>query len=99
MPWAALWFFLCDKGEDNGEWDGEPTFKLEASVCKLGGKAVVTKGPRKKPVSFVAVETQEGNQRSPRHRKTEVTSIAPGEGTSGLALQGSDCEYSDQEQE
>ena len=66
---------------------------------ELRGKTGVKKGSPKKAVIIVAVETQEGNQCSPRHRRTEITSLDPGEGTSGLALQGSDSEYSDQEQE
>lgn len=81
------------------KWNDEPTFKLEACVRELRRKTAVKKGPRKKTVSSVAVETQEGNQRSPRHRRTEITSLDPVEGTSGLALKGSDSEYSDQEQE
>ena len=99
MPRGTLWFFLHDQGEDMRKWDGEPTFKLEARVRELRGKTAVKKGTPKKSVSVVAVETQEGNQRSPRHRRTEITSLDSGEGTSGLALKGSDSEYSDQEQE
>ena len=63
-----------------------------------GEQRAVEKGPPKKPVSLVAVQTQEGNQQSPRHRMTEINSIDPGEATCGLALKGSDSEYSDQEQ-
>ncbi|GAB0208081.1 hypothetical protein GRJ2_003273800 [Grus japonensis] len=96
MPRGALWFFLRDQGEDMRKWDGEPTFKLEARVRELRGKTAVKK---KKAVSVVAAETQEGNQQTPRYRTTEITSLDPGEGTSGLALRGSDSEYSDQEQE
>ncbi|KAK4810038.1 LOW QUALITY PROTEIN: hypothetical protein QYF61_005101 [Mycteria americana] len=70
----AMW----RKGEDNREWDGEATFKLEASVCEPRGKTAVKKGPPKKAVSLVAVETQEGNQQSPSHRRTEITSLDPG---------------------
>ena len=99
MPRGTLWFILRDQGEDMRKWDGEPTFKLEARVRELRGKTAVKKGSPKKSVSVVAVETQEGNQRSPRHRRTEITSLNSGEGTSGLALKGSDSEYSDQEQE
>ncbi|PKU31763.1 glycine dehydrogenase mitochondrial-like [Limosa lapponica baueri] len=99
MPHGALWFFLRDQGEDMREWDGEPTFKLEARVHELRGKTAVKKGPPKKAVSIVAVETQEGNQRSPRHRRTEIISLDSSEETFGLALQGSDSEYSHQEQE
>jgi len=61
---SALWFFLCDQGEDMRRWDGEPTFKLEAYVCKLRGK----KGPSKKAVSVVAAETQKSHQRSARQK-------------------------------
>ncbi|GAB0209721.1 hypothetical protein GRJ2_003437800 [Grus japonensis] len=99
MPRGALWFFLRDQGEDMRKWDGEPTFKLEARVRELRGKTAVKKGTPKKAVSVVAAETQEGNQQTPRYRTTEITSLDPGEGTSGLALRGSDSEYSDQEQE
>ena len=42
--------------------NGEPTFKLEICVCERRGKTAVKKGPPKKAVSLVAVETQEGNQ-------------------------------------
>jgi len=52
-----------------------------------------------KAVSVVAVGTQEGHQQSPRHGRTEITSLDPGEGTSDLPLQGSDSEYSNHEQE
>jgi len=96
---AALWFFLRDQGEDTRRCDGEPIFKLEACVCELRGKTTVKKGPPEKAVSVVADETQEGHQQSPRHRRTEIISLDHGEGTSGLPLQGSDSEYSDQEQE
>ena len=99
MLCGALWFFLRDQGEDMRKWDGEPTFKLEARVRELRGKTAVKKGPPKKSVSVVAVETQEGNRRSPRHRRTEIASLDSNEGTSGLTLQGSDSEYSDQAQE
>ncbi|GAB0208044.1 hypothetical protein GRJ2_003270100 [Grus japonensis] len=99
MPHGALWFFLRDQGEDVRKWDGEFTFKLEARICELRGKTAVKKGSPKKAVSIVAAETQDDNQPSPRHRRTEITSLDPGEGTSGLALQGSDSEYSNQEQE
>ena len=99
MLHGALWFFLCDQGDDIRKWDGEPTFKLEACVHELRGKTAVKKGPPKKAVRLIAVETQGGNQRSPRHRRTEITSLNSGEGTSGLALKGSDSEYSAQEQE
>lgn len=61
------------------KWDGELTFKLEARVCELRGKTAIKKGSPKKPVSIVAVETQEGNQQSARHG-TEITSLDPGEG-------------------
>ncbi|GAB0206427.1 hypothetical protein GRJ2_003108300 [Grus japonensis] len=98
MPRGTLWFFLRDQGEDMRKWDGEPTFKLEARVRELRGKTAVKKGTPKKAVSVVAAETQEGKQRSPRC-KTKITSLDPGEGTSGLALRGSDSDYSDQEQE
>jgi len=81
------------------KWDGEHTFELEAHVCELRGEAGVKKGPPKKAVSIAAVETQEVDQQSPRHRRSEITSLDPDEGTSGLALQVSDSEYSDQEQE
>ena len=62
MPCGALWFLLCDQGEDNREWDGEPAFKVEARVCELRGKTAVKKGPSKKTVSLVAAEMEEGNQ-------------------------------------
>ncbi|XP_010568992.1 PREDICTED: uncharacterized protein LOC104833793 [Haliaeetus leucocephalus] len=76
MPRGTLWFFLRDQGEDMRKWDGEPTFKLEARVCELRGKTAVKKGsPKKKAVSIVAVEAQESNQRSSRHRRTETTSL------------------------
>lgn len=100
MPRGTLWFFLRDQGEDMRKWDGEPTFKLEARVRELRGKTAVKKGsPKKKAVSVVAVEAQEGTQRSSRHRRTENTSLDSGEGTSGLVPQGSDSEYSDEEQQ
>lgn len=51
-PCGALWFFLCDQGDDGRKWDGETTFKLE-------GKRAVKRGPPKKAVSVVAVETQD----------------------------------------
>ncbi|XP_075595208.1 uncharacterized protein LOC142599193 [Balearica regulorum gibbericeps] len=98
MPRGTLWFFLRDQGEDMRKWDGEPTFKLEARVRELRGKTAVKKGTPKKAISVVATETREGKQRSPR-RKTKITSLDPGEGTSGLSPRGSDSEYSDQEQE
>ncbi|XP_049649847.1 uncharacterized protein LOC126035354 [Accipiter gentilis] len=99
MPHGTLWFFLRDQGEDMRKWDGEPTFKLEARVHELRGMTAVKKGsPKKKAVSVVAVEAQESNQLSSRPR-TETTSLDSGEGTSGLALQGSDSEYSDEEQQ
>ena len=78
-------------------WDGEPTFKLEGCVRGQRGKTAV-KGPPKNPVSVAAVETQEGHRRSPRPRRTEIASLNPGEGTSGLPPQGSDSECSEQEQ-
>ena len=99
MLHGALWFFLHDQGEDMRRWNGEPTFKMEARVCKLRGKTAVKKEPPKKSVSAIAAERQEGHQRSVRHRRTEITSVDPGEGISGLTPQGSDREYSDQEQE
>jgi len=99
MSCCTLWFFLHDQGEDTRKWDGEHTFKLEAHVRELRGEAVVKKGQPKKAVSIVAVETQEVDQQSPRHRRSEITSLDLDEGTSGLALQESDSEYSDQEQE
>lgn len=80
------------------EWVGEPTFKLEARVRELRGKKAV-KGSPKKTASVVATERQDGNQRFPRHKRTKITSFHPGEGTSDLASQRSDSEYSDQEQE
>ena len=100
MPRGTLRFFLRDRGEDMRKWDGEPTFKLEARVRELRGKTAVKKGsPKKKAVSVVAVEAQESTQRSCRHRRTETTSLDSGEGTSGLVPQGSDSEYSDEEQQ
>ena len=72
---GALWFFLREQGEDIRKWDGEPPLKLEARVRDLRGKTAVEKGPPKKAVGLVAVETQEGNQRSPRHRRTEITTL------------------------
>lgn len=81
------------------EWDGEPTIELEAHGCELRGKTAVKKGPPEKSASLVAVETQEGNQRSARHRRTEITSLDPSEGTSGLVLKRSDSENSNQEQD
>ena len=72
---GALWFFLREQGEDIRKWDGEPPFKLEARVRDLRGKTAVEKGPPKKAVGLVAVEMQEGNQQSPRHRRTEITTI------------------------
>ncbi|KAK4818890.1 hypothetical protein QYF61_021407 [Mycteria americana] len=80
---GVLWFFLRYQGEDMRKWDGELTFKLEAHVCKLRGKTTIKKGPPKKAVSLVAVEIQQGNQRSPRHRRTEITSLDPGTGKEG----------------
>ncbi|PKU29556.1 hypothetical protein llap_20141 [Limosa lapponica baueri] len=74
MPHGTLWFFLCDQEEDMRKWDGEPTFKLEDHVCELKGKTAAKKGPPKKAVSLVAVETQESNQQSPRQRRTEMRS-------------------------
>ncbi|XP_049649778.1 uncharacterized protein LOC126035320 [Accipiter gentilis] len=100
MPRGTLWFFLRDQGEDMRKWDGEPTFKLEARVRELRGKTAVKKGsPKKKAVSVVAVEAQESTQRSSRPRRTETTFLDSGEGTSGLVPQGSDSEYSDEEQQ
>ena len=98
MLHGTLGFFLLDQGEDMRKWDDEPTVNLEARVRELRAKRAVKKGPPKKAVSLVAVETQEGNQQSARHRRTEITSLDPGEGTSGLAPKGSDSEYSDQGQ-
>ena len=80
------------------KWDGETTFNWEAPVHKLRGKTAVRKGSPKKAVTIVVVETQESSQHYPRHR-TETIALDPDEGTSGLALQESDSEYSDQEQE
>ena len=99
MLHGTFWFFLHDQGEDMRKRDGEPTFKLEARIRELRGKTAVKKESPKKAVSVVAVETQEGTQRYPRHRRTEITSLDFGKGTSGLALQGSDSEYSDEEQQ
>jgi len=48
-------------------WDGEPTYKLEASAHDLRGKTAVKKGPPKKDVIVVADEKQEGHQQSHRH--------------------------------
>ena len=82
--------------------DGEHSFKLEDCVCELRGKMALKKGPPEKAVNVVAVETQEASQQYRRQRRTEITiirrSLDPGEGTSGLAQQGSDSEYSDEEQ-
>ncbi|XP_039240626.1 uncharacterized protein LOC120323903 [Pipra filicauda] len=58
MTRGALWFFLCDQGEDMRKWDGEPTFKLEARVRELKEKRAVKKGPPKKTVNIVSVDTQ-----------------------------------------
>ncbi|KAK4826024.1 hypothetical protein QYF61_003845 [Mycteria americana] len=98
MLHGTLGFFLLDQGEDMRKWDDAPTVNLEARVRELRVKRAVKKGPPKKAVSLVAVETQEGNQQSARHRRTEITSLDPGEGTSGLAPKGSDSEYSVQGQ-
>ncbi|XP_061852038.1 uncharacterized protein LOC133625402 [Colius striatus] len=97
-PRNELWLFLRGQGEDMRKWDGEPTFKLEARVRELRGKAAVRKGPPKRAVSRVAAKTKEDNQQSPRHRRTATTSFEANEETSGLQLQGSDSEYSDEEQ-
>ncbi|CAM9904886.1 unnamed protein product, partial [Bubo scandiacus] len=86
-------------GEDMRKWDGQPTFKLEARVHELRGKTPAKKKTSKKVVNVAGVKPQESSQRSPRYRKTEITSLDPDEGVSGLARQGSDSEYSDQEQE
>ena len=99
MPRGALWFFLRVQGHNKRKWDGEPTFKLRAHVCKPRGKTAVKKRPPKKAVSIVAVETQEGHQRSPRHRRPEISSLDASEGTSGVPLQGPESEYSDQDQD
>jgi len=37
-PWATLWFYLCDHGEDMRKRDGNPTSTLEARVRQLQGK-------------------------------------------------------------
>ena len=57
MLCGVLWFLLRDQGDDMRKWDGDPTFQLEARVCKRREKTAVKKGPPKK-----AVETQEGHQ-------------------------------------
>ncbi|KAK4806759.1 hypothetical protein QYF61_005555 [Mycteria americana] len=89
MPHGTVWFFLCDQGEDMRKLDGELTFKLETHVRELMGKTAAKKWSSKKAVGSVDVKTKEGNQRSPRYRKrTEITSLDYGEGTSGLAVQG-----------
>uniref|UniRef100_A0A803W2W0 Uncharacterized protein n=1 Tax=Ficedula albicollis TaxID=59894 RepID=A0A803W2W0_FICAL len=97
-PRGELWFFLRDQGEDMRKWVGEPTFKLEARVRELRGKKAV-KGSPKKTASGAATERQEGSQRFPRHKRAKIASFHPDEGTSDMASQRSDSEYSDQEQE
>lgn len=42
-PRRALWFYLCDQGEDMRKWDGKPTSVLNARVRELRGKTT-TKG-------------------------------------------------------
>ena len=96
---AALWFFLRDQVHDKRKLDGEPTCKLRVRICKPRGKIAVKKTPPKKAASIVAVETQEGHQRSPRHRRPEISSLDASEGTSGVPLQGPESEYSDQDQD
>lgn len=46
----TFWFFLHDQGEDMRKWNGEPTFKLKAHVCKLREKTAAKKGQSKKAV-------------------------------------------------
>ena len=85
---------LHDQGKDMRKWDGEPTSKLEARVHELREKTAAKKGPSKKALSPDAVGMAEGNQLSPRHRRsTENASLDFGEGTSGLTLEGADSEY------
>lgn len=63
----------------------------------MRGKTAAKKGPSKKAVSSFSAETIKGNQQSPRFRRTEIASLDFVEGTCGLALQGSDSEYSNWE--
>ncbi|RMC06553.1 hypothetical protein DUI87_15990 [Hirundo rustica rustica] len=68
MTRGALWFFLCDQGEDMRKWDGEPTFKLEARARELREKRAEKgescerrekKEPSKKAVSVVSADTRQ----------------------------------------
>lgn len=38
-PWHTLWVYLCDHGEDMGNWDRKPTSVLATLVCELQGNS------------------------------------------------------------
>lgn len=86
MPCGIFRFFLRDWGEDMRKWVGDRTFKLEANVRELRGKAAAKKRLPKKSVSLAAVEAEGGDQQSSRCRRTEIASLDSGEWTSGVAL-------------
>ncbi|KAM9591231.1 uncharacterized protein ACIBXB_006104 [Morphnus guianensis] len=84
-PRGALWFYLCDHGEDMRKWDGKPTSVLNARVRELRGKTTTKGDSTRKNAAPVSKQS----------RRADLISD-PLEGTSEPILQEVSTGYSDQ---
>ncbi|RMC05478.1 hypothetical protein DUI87_18671 [Hirundo rustica rustica] len=80
-PRADLWFFLRDRGEDMGRWDGKPTSGLAAQVCELKERNTNRGGPIKMKVASAS------SGQASRYYRSEDGMSDPCEGTSTMYAQ------------
>ena len=57
-PRGALWFYLCDQGEDMRKWDGKPTSVLNARVRELRGKTPIKGDSTRKNAAPVSKQSR-----------------------------------------
>ncbi|KAJ7427642.1 hypothetical protein WISP_05259 [Willisornis vidua] len=88
---GLLWGLLHKLGENMKEWDGKPTFKLEAQLQELKQNLA-----SKKAVHIVEAKTLEKEHRSLRCKRSNSVN-SDGGASDGASLK-SDGEYSDKEQ-
>ncbi|XP_049649580.1 uncharacterized protein LOC126035259 isoform X2 [Accipiter gentilis] len=84
-PQGALWFYLCDQGEDMKKCDGKPTSVLNARVHELRGKTTTKGDSTRKNAAPVSKQS----------RRADFISD-PLEGTSEPILREVNTEYSNQ---
>ncbi|RMB93626.1 hypothetical protein DUI87_29852 [Hirundo rustica rustica] len=80
-PRADLWFFLHDRREDMGRWDGKPTSALAARVCELKERNTNLRGSTKMKVASAL------HDQAARYYRSEDDMSDPFEGTSIMYAQ------------